>query len=134
MVFNPILTKALLTRLAGRGLRISVDDFGTGYSTLTNLRRLPISEIKIDRSFVDNMIRDPGDASIVRATIDLGKALGLDVVAEGVETQEVLDALQACGCQTIQGYFIGKPMPLAAFLSWRQAFNSKTPESRLQRA
>ncbi len=134
VVFNPAQTKQLLTRLTTRGFRISVDDFGTGYSTLTNLRRLPISEIKIDRSFVDNMVRDPGDASIVRATIGLGKALGLDVVAEGVETQEVLDALQAAGCETIQGYFIGKPMPLATFLVWRDTFNNKISEQHSQRA
>lgn len=118
VVHNLAKTKELLGRLHDRGFQISVDDFGTGYSTLTNLRRLPISEIKIDRSFVSNIKRDAEDASIVRATIDLGKALGINVVAEGVETQDVLEQLEAYGCHTIQGYFISKPMPLAAFTNW----------------
>ncbi len=118
VVQNLSQTKQLLVRLHERGFRISVDDFGTGYSTLTNLRRLPISEIKIDRSFVSNMKHDPEDASIVRATIELGKALGIDVVAEGVETQEVLDQLDSFGCRSIQGYFISKPMPLGIFENW----------------
>lgn len=118
VVHNLAKTKELLTRLSARGFSISVDDFGTGYSTLTNLRRLPISEIKIDRSFVSNIMRDAEDASIVRATIDLGRALDIHVVAEGVETQDVLDRLASYGCHTIQGYFISKPMPLAAFTNW----------------
>lgn len=118
MVMNPIQTKDLLIRLTKHGFRISVDDFGTGYSTLTNLRRLPISEIKIDRSFIGNITSDPEDATIVNAMIGLGNALELDVVAEGVETQAVLDTLNAYGCHTIQGYLIIKPMPLQDLLNW----------------
>ena len=123
MVSNPMQTRELLMRMTKQGFRISVDDFGTGFSTLTNLRRMPISEIKIDRSFVGNIISDPDDASIVKAMIGLGQSLELDVIAEGVETQEVLDALKQFGCFTIQGYLISKPVPLSNLLEWMQEKN-----------
>lgn len=126
MVINPSQTKELLIRLTDRGFRISVDDFGTGYSTLTNLRRLPISELKMDRSFVGNIISDVGDASIVNAMIGLGESLEIDVVAEGVETPEVLEALRKSGCFTVQGYLISKPLPLTTMMDWL-----KLNESRL---
>jgi diguanylate cyclase (GGDEF)-like protein len=127
MVKNPTQTKELLTRLTNMGFRISVDDFGTGYSTLTNLRRLPISEFKIDRTFVANMTNDAEDASIVNAMIGLGTSLDIDVIAEGVETQEVLNALKEAGCYTIQGYFISKPVSINSFIDWMKSNN--TPPS-----
>ena len=126
---NSHSTNDLLDRLTKMGFRISVDDFGTGYSTLTNLRRLPISELKIDRSFVDRIAIDSEDASIVDAMIGLGESLDISVVAEGVETQEVLEALKEFGCFTIQGYIISKPVPLEEFLNWVET--EKTRHLRL---
>jgi diguanylate cyclase (GGDEF)-like protein len=115
---NSVNTNQLLKRLTDIGFRISVDDFGTGYSTLTHLRRFPISELKIDRSFVDKIVTDAEDASIVDAMIGLGESLDIDVVAEGVETQEVLEMLRKFGCHTIQGFLICKPIPLSEFRQW----------------
>ncbi|HET8695862.1 MAG TPA: EAL domain-containing protein, partial [Gammaproteobacteria bacterium] len=99
------------------GFRIAVDDFGTGQSALAQLKRLPVDELKIDKSFVMSM-QEPKDEAIVRATIDLAHQLGLSVVAEGVETAEVLDRLAALGCECAQGYQIGKPMPPSDFLAF----------------
>jgi len=121
MFINSMKTMSLLRWLTELGFRISVDDFGTGYSTLTNLRKLPISELKIDQSFVGNITTDMEDASIVDAMIGLGASLDIDVVAEGVETQEVLDALKESGCHTIQGYLINKPVPLGSFIEWMRS-------------
>ena len=115
---NSANTNQLFKRLTDSGFRISVDDFGTGYSTLTHLRRFPISELKIDRSFVDKIVTDAEDASIVDAMIGLGESLDIDVVAEGVETQEVLEMLRKFGCHTIQGFLICKPIPLSEFRQW----------------
>ena len=95
------------------GLRLAIDDFGTGYSSLAYLRRLPVHTIKIDRSFVMDMCENASDATIVRSTIDLGRNLGLEVVAEGVETQEAFDALRGLGCTLAQGYLISRPVPAA---------------------
>ena len=128
MFINSVKTKELLKRLTSRGFRISVDDFGTGYSTLTNLRRLPISELKIDRSFVGKIASDTEDASIVDAMIGLCDSLDIDVVAEGVETPEVLDILKKSGCYTIQGYLISKPVPLNEFLEWIESEDSGQPK------
>ena len=88
------------------GIRLSIDDFGTGYSSLSYLRQLPVDEIKIDRSFVIGMGAEAGDAVIVRSTVDLGRNLGLEVVAEGVETIETWERLRELGCNTAQGYFL----------------------------
>jgi EAL domain-containing protein (putative c-di-GMP-specific phosphodiesterase class I) len=101
----------VLTRLNEHGLRLAIDDFGTGYSSLAYLRRLPVQTIKIDRSFVMDMCENANDATIVRSTIDLGRNLGLAVVAEGVETQEAWDTLRRSGCTLAQGYLISKPLP-----------------------
>jgi diguanylate cyclase (GGDEF)-like protein len=108
---DPFRVRQVLTRLNEMGLRLAIDDFGTGYSSLAYLRRLPVQTIKIDRSFVMDMCENASDATIVRSTIDLGRNLGLDVVAEGVETQEEWNALRAQGCTLAQGYFISKPLP-----------------------
>ena len=101
----------MLTRLNGLGATIAVDDFGTGYSSLGQLRSLPVDVLKIDKSFVLNMETEPGDAAIVRTTIDLAHSLGLETVAEGVETDEAALQLAALGCDVVQGYAISRPLP-----------------------
>jgi len=111
-------TLEALTRLAAFGIGISVDDFGTGYSSLSYLKRLPVDMLKIDRSFVQHMAEDDADASIVRSTISLAHALGLRVVAEGVEDQRTWDALAAMECDTAQGYYISRPLPPDAIERW----------------
>ena len=103
------------------GIRIYVDDFGTGYSSLGYLQRLPIDAIKIDKSFVIDMIKDPGSASIVRLTVDLAHNLGLRVVAEGVENRATLQQLTKLGCDAAQGYFISPPLPSTEFLNWYES-------------
>ena len=109
---------SVLAGLSEVGVFLSIDDFGTGYSSLSYLKRLPIGEIKIDRSFVMNMHENPNDAMIVRATTDLGRNLGLRVVAEGVETREAWDQLAAWNCDIAQGYFLGRPMPAEEITRW----------------
>ena len=111
MMADPEHAKSLLKQLDKLGIRIAIDDFGTGYSSLGYLKQLPVDELKIDKSFVLNMIEDEDDASIVRATVGLAHDLGLEVVAEGIENQESLNQLRALGCEYAQGYHIGKPMP-----------------------
>jgi diguanylate cyclase (GGDEF)-like protein len=106
---EPFHVRSVLERLNDMGLQFAIDDFGTGYSSLAYLRRLPVQAIKIDRSFVMGMCEDGNDATIVRSTIDLGRNLGLAVVAEGVETQEVWSGLRSLGCSLAQGYLIAKP-------------------------
>jgi diguanylate cyclase (GGDEF)-like protein/PAS domain S-box-containing protein len=106
---------ALLRRLKALGVRISMDDFGSGYSSLSYLQAFPFDKIKIDRAFVINLGRTPQSAAIVRAVIDLGHALEMSIVAEGVETQEQLGFLAEEGCDAVQGYFIGKPLPIGQY-------------------
>jgi diguanylate cyclase (GGDEF)-like protein len=100
----------VLNRLNEMGMKISVDDFGTGYSSLAYLKKLPVSEIKIDKSFVMDMLEDENDAVIVRATIDLAHNLGMSVVAEGVQDRATRDQLERLGCDVIQGQYTGMPM------------------------
>ncbi|HSL73733.1 MAG TPA: bifunctional diguanylate cyclase/phosphodiesterase, partial [Ilumatobacteraceae bacterium] len=110
--------RATINELHEVGVRLSIDDFGTGYSSLSYLRRLPVSELKIDQSFVANLLLDEQDEVIVRSTIDLGHNLGLVVVAEGVENNEVLERLQTFGCDVAQGYCISRPLTPPHFMSW----------------
>jgi diguanylate cyclase (GGDEF)-like protein len=119
LMADPARATDVLARLSARRLRLSIDDFGTGYSSLAFLRQLPVDEIKIDKSFVMNMLSDENDAVIVRSTIDLGRNLGLRVVAEGVETEEIWSRLALMGCDLAQGNYLAEPMaaePLAAWL------------------
>ncbi|WP_332673673.1 putative bifunctional diguanylate cyclase/phosphodiesterase [Aromatoleum sp.] len=109
-----------LTRLKALGVELFVDDFGTGYSSLAYLQKLPVDSLKIDQSFVLNMLANEDSAIIVQSTIDLGHNLGLEVVAEGVETEAVWQRLATLGCDTAQGYFISKPIPANAFGEWEQ--------------
>ena len=115
---DPERAEATLNRLAARGFKLSIDDFGTGYSSLAYLRRLPVNELKIDKSFVMAMEREEGDAKIVRSTIDLAHNLGLTVVAEGVENRVILEQLQQLHCDEAQGYHLSKPLPAAEFQDW----------------
>ncbi len=105
-------------RIAKMGIQLSIDDFGTGYSSLAYLKRLPVNELKIDRSFVMDIERDQDDVTIVKSTIELGHNLGLKVVAEGIENQKVWDILKMLGCDYGQGYFMGKPMAAEKLLDW----------------
>jgi diguanylate cyclase (GGDEF)-like protein len=115
---DPERALATVTRLSGLGARLSVDDFGTGYSSLANLRKMPINELKIDRSFVSPMLRNESDLIIVRSTINLGHDLGLNVIAEGVEDSPTLEQLAVLGCDLAQGYHVSRPMPADAFHDW----------------
>jgi diguanylate cyclase (GGDEF)-like protein len=117
---DPERSLATVTRLSDLGARMSVDDFGTGYSSLANLRRMPIDELKIDRSFVSPMLRDESDLIIVRSTINLGHDLGLRIIAEGVEDGATLERLATLGCDLAQGYHLSRPMPADAFNAWLQ--------------
>ena len=126
---DPFRVRQVLTQLNEMGLRLAIDDFGTGYSSLAYLKRLPVQTIKIDRSFVTGMCEDPSDATIVRSTIDLGRNLGLAIVAEGVETRETWNALRGLGCSLAQGYLIGRAMPadeLALLLAERAEAPART--------
>ncbi|MCM5570136.1 EAL domain-containing protein [Burkholderiaceae bacterium FT117] len=119
-----------LRAIARAGVRLSVDDFGTGYATLKQLQRLPVNELKIDRSFVTGIQKDRGNMTIVRSTIELGKQLGLKVVAEGVETAQEMRCLARLGCDEIQGYHLARPMPEAEVVGWlrmRQALYGSSP-------
>jgi diguanylate cyclase (GGDEF)-like protein len=129
---DPDRSRAIVMKLREAGLRISVDDFGTGYSSLANLKRLPINELKIDRSFVSPMLQDESDLIIVRSTINLGHDLGLKVVAEGVEDERTLKQLELLTCDLAQGYHISRPLPAAAFTEWLNPVSE--PERRAVRA
>ncbi|SCA57583.1 putative diguanylate phosphodiesterase (EAL domain) with Response Regulator Receiver modulation [Candidatus Terasakiella magnetica] len=118
-------TLDILTRLRIKGISVSIDDFGTGYSSLVELHRMPFSELKIDRSFVMDAHKDKDSRIIINAILGLAKALGLKVVAEGVETQEHWDFLKDAGCDIAQGYLMGKPMVSADFTAWVQDWKSK---------
>ena len=108
----------VLTSLRNIGLNISIDDFGTGYSSLQHLKELPVAELKIDKSFVMDMIKDEDDAVIVRSTVDLAHNLGLTVVAEGIESQEIFDILEVLGCDYGQGFHIARPMAAEQLADW----------------
>jgi diguanylate cyclase (GGDEF)-like protein len=113
-----------LSAIKDLGVQISMDDFGTGYSSLSALRRLPIDELKIDQSFVREMTSDSSDASIISTIIAMGRSLSLRVVAEGVEKETQLELLRGQGCHLIQGYLIGRPLPVAEFASFAARCNS----------
>ena len=115
---DPARAVALLHQLRDLGCRLSVDDFGTGYSSLSYLKRLPVHEVKIDRSFIGDLRVDGEDVAIVRAIVDLGRHMGLDVVAEGVEDELTWDLLVGMGCDLVQGYHLGRPMPVADLPAW----------------
>jgi EAL domain-containing protein (putative c-di-GMP-specific phosphodiesterase class I) len=115
---DPQRALATVKGLAEIGVRFAVDDFGTGHSSLANLRTLPVHELKIDRSFVTPMLNEASDGVIVRSTIELGHALGLTVVAEGVENATTLRRLEEIRCDRAQGHFFSKPAPPIEFMRW----------------
>ena len=118
IMFSPERSLEVLARLSALGVQIAIDDFGTGYSSLTYLRNMPVDLIKIDKSFVTPMARNPDDYAIVRSTIELGHHFGVPVVAEGVEDQITLDLLTELGCDGAQGFFLAQPMPPIELEQW----------------
>lgn len=129
---DPARATTLLKHMRDLGVRLSVDDFGTGYSSLSYLKRLPVHEVKIDRSFITGLAERSDDVAIVQAIVDLGRNLGLEVVAEGVEDQATWDLLAAMGCDLVQGWHLGRPMPVGDVLHWLQARNAATDPPRLR--
>jgi diguanylate cyclase (GGDEF)-like protein len=119
---DPDRSRDVLSELSEMGVSLSIDDFGTGYSSLSHLKRLPVDEIKIDRAFVMGMAHDENDAVIVRSTIELGHNLGLQVVAEGVESHDDLDRLRGWGCDTAQGYYLSRPLAPERIQEWSGRF------------
>jgi EAL domain-containing protein (putative c-di-GMP-specific phosphodiesterase class I) len=111
-----------LDRLHALGIRLSIDDFGTGYSSLSYLKRMPVDELKIDKSFVMGMSQHKDDETIVRSTIDLGHNMGLKVVAEGVENEEMLERLRALHCDLAQGFHLSRPLPPAKLEAWLETW------------
>ncbi|MFI5931433.1 putative bifunctional diguanylate cyclase/phosphodiesterase [Actinoplanes sp. NPDC051494] len=127
LMVDPHRVLDTITRLDRTGVAISLDDFGTGYSSLQHLRRLPLSEVKIDRSFVLGMATDRGDAAIVRSVVDLAGSLGLRVVAEGVEDERTWRLLAAAGCHAAQGWFHARPMPARDLDGWLVRYRPLRP-------
>ena len=117
---NPGGAAEILNRLSQAGVRISIDDFGTGYTSLKHLRELPISEIKIDRLFIQELTNGSRDATIVRSIVELGRGFGVRVVSEGIETEAVREELIAIGCDQGQGYLFSRPMDAADFVNWQR--------------
>ena len=123
---DPVRAESTLLKLSQMGIKMAIDDFGTGYSSLAYLKRLPVQELKIDKSFVLNMEKNENDATIVKSTIDLGHNLNLKVVAEGIETLEAWQLLEKMGCDYGQGYYMGKPMPVKDYPAWLAAWVKKS--------
>jgi EAL domain-containing protein (putative c-di-GMP-specific phosphodiesterase class I) len=115
---DPVAARRQLDEVTAMGVRVSIDDFGTGYSSLAQLKRLPVREIKVDRSFVSEMLQSPDVRQIVRSTIDLGHNLGLRVVGEGVESGETLAALRELGCDLAQGHQVSPPLAAPELVRW----------------
>jgi EAL domain-containing protein (putative c-di-GMP-specific phosphodiesterase class I) len=115
MLFDLAVIKRVVSSLKKLGLRIAIDDFGTGFSSLSHLQQLDIDTLKIDQSFVRDLLQDSGDAAITRTVISLGRGLGLQVIAEGVENAQQLAFLQHCGCDLYQGYHFSPAIPVDQF-------------------
>jgi diguanylate cyclase (GGDEF)-like protein len=129
---DPTRAIALLHQLRDLGVRLSVDDFGTGYSSLSYLKRLPVHEVKVDRSFVATLAEGGEDVAIVRAIIDLGRHLGLQVVAEGVEDAAGWELLSSMHCDLVQGWHLARAMPTAELLPWLTAREAGTARGALR--
>jgi diguanylate cyclase (GGDEF)-like protein len=120
IMVNPERSFQIVNRIADMGVGVSIDDFGTGYSSLAYLKKLPATELKVDKSFVKDMLENDSDMTIVNATIQLAHNLGLTVAAEGVENSATFNRLKAMGCDSLQGYFISQPLAADEFLTWLQ--------------
>ena len=118
---NPQQALGMLHALRSMGVGLSLDDFGTGYSSMTHLRNLPVDELKVDRGFVHTMTTSPEDAVIVRAAVELGHNLGMDVVAEGIEDADTLAEVVASGCSLAQGYYFSRALPPDELIEWATA-------------
>jgi EAL domain-containing protein (putative c-di-GMP-specific phosphodiesterase class I) len=125
MMGEPDAAIGVLRRLADQGIDIAIDDFGVGQSSLAYLRRLPVHELKVDRSFVRGLGHDAEDRAIVRAIVDLGHRLGFRVTSEGVEDAAALAYLREIGCDHAQGYLIGRPLPVAELERWVDAMPAR---------
>lgn len=117
LIDNPENTAIRMLRLKDQGVHFSLDDFGTGYASLSYLKRLPLQQLKIDQSFVRDVLTDPNDEAIIKTILALGESLDLEVIAEGVENQEQAARLKDLGCRKFQGYFYGRPEPIS---EWEQ--------------
>jgi EAL domain-containing protein (putative c-di-GMP-specific phosphodiesterase class I) len=115
---DPERTMQILVELRRMGAQLAIDDFGTGYSSLAYLQRLPLDHVKIDKSFIASLSVDKSSATIVRSTVELGHNLGLEVIAEGVEDQKTRDLLVDLGCDTMQGFYVARPMPPLELRNW----------------
>lgn len=122
---DPERSLEIIQRLHDMGYKLSIDDFGTGYSSLAYLKKMPLTELKIDKSFVGDVIKSENDAVIVKATINLAHNLGLQVTAEGVESKPILDLLDSYACDLAQGYYLSKPIALEDFNEWMRADAAK---------
>lgn len=118
---DPVRALEALGMLSDMGVKMSIDDFGTGYSSLTHLKQMPVDELKIDQSFVRDMVEDESDAVIVRSIIDLAHNIGIAVVAEGVHNQATYEMLKTLGCDAVQGYYVAKPMTAEALAKWLES-------------
>ncbi len=119
----------MIARLRELAVGVAIDDFGTGYTSLSYLARLAITQLKIDRSFIFNMHTDADDAAIVRSITTLGHDLGLEVVAEGVESRATYDLLARLGCDIVQGYWLSRPLPPDELREWLARTGSRTHEA-----
>jgi len=120
IITYPELTLEIMERLTAMGYKLSIDDYGTGYSSLAYLKKMPLTELKIDRSFVQDILISESDDVIVNATINLAHNLGLQVTAEGVENKQILDRLQSYGCDIAQGFYLSKPVAVTDFNQWME--------------
>ncbi|HSW51675.1 MAG TPA: EAL domain-containing protein, partial [Sulfuricaulis sp.] len=118
MMVDPKTSMETLSRFHDLGVKLSIDDFGTGYSSLAYVKKMPVDELKIDKSFVMNMDKDKGDAMIVRTVIDMAHNFEITVTAEGVESQAILEQLAELGCDGAQGFHMARPMPVADLITW----------------
>jgi EAL domain-containing protein (putative c-di-GMP-specific phosphodiesterase class I) len=120
LMSDPAKSDAAIQRLKDMGYHFSIDDFGTGYSSLSYLQKLPVNEMKIDKTFVAGLLTNPRSRAIVRSIIDLGRNLGLKIVAEGVEDQPTLEALVELGCDVAQGYYMCRPRSAGEITTWME--------------
>ncbi|HCB38150.1 MAG TPA: hypothetical protein DEP79_00590 [Gammaproteobacteria bacterium] len=125
VMHNPDDAMRVMGELSAVGIRLSIDDFGTGYSSLSYLKKLPVNEIKIDRSFVMEMAKNSDDQVIVHTTLTMGHNMSLEVVAEGIEDEDTLNKLKEMGCDLAQGYHIARPMPANEFFTWLANYAAK---------